>query len=147
MAATKKQNIISLGIKGIEITNQSIILPADLPPILEDFAFDMTIEYRLAPPDKVLLAALSIALIDSRNPGNIPVATLGITFAYIIDNFNDIFPSTNKQSEVPQELTEIVNSISISTCRGILFSQFRGTFLNGVVLPILDPKLLNKKSS
>jgi uncharacterized protein YbbC (DUF1343 family) len=34
----------------------------------------------------------------------------------------------------------MLNSISLSTTRGAMFSTFKGTFLHGAVLPIIDPK-------
>ena len=32
-----------------------------------------------------------------------------------------------------------LNSISISTTRGMMFSAFRGTFLHNAILPLIDP--------
>jgi len=32
-----------------------------------------------------------------------------------------------------------VNSIALSTTRGLLFAQFRGTPLHNTILPLIDP--------
>lgn len=51
----------------------------------------------------------------------------------------------NGTKNIPIHLIEILNSISISTTRGIMFSRFMGTYLGNVILPIIDPKAMSVK--
>jgi hypothetical protein len=48
--------------------------------------------------------------------------------------------------DIPQGLTDILNSISISTVRGLMFGLFRGTHLHNLILPIIDPKSITVSS-
>jgi hypothetical protein len=60
---------------------------------------------------------------------------------YEILNFVDVIKiSTDGKLDIPQALIEVLNSISISTTRGVMFSTFKGTFLHNAVLPIIDPR-------
>ncbi len=45
---------------------------------------------------------------------------------------------------IPDSLSEILNSVSISTTRGVMHSTLKGTFLNNAILPIIDTKALLK---
>lgn len=68
---------------------------------------------------------------------------------YKIINFEDvIIRRKTGELEVPENLAVLFNSISLSTTRGIMFSAFRGTFLHGAILPVVNPseiKLTNNK--
>jgi len=43
-----------------------------------------------------------------------------------------------KDINLPSEFITTINSLSLSTSRGILFMLFRGTFLHSAILPIID---------
>ena len=65
-------------------------------------------------------------------------ATIKVSFAFEIDNFEDF--KTDAGYNFPDQFITTMISISISTLRGIMYSQFRGTFLNNTLLPVIDPK-------
>lgn len=48
-------------------------------------------------------------------------------------------PQTVMQVSFPDNILVTFNSISISTMRGLMFAQFKGTFLHNAILPIIDP--------
>ena len=45
-----------------------------------------------------------------------------------------------KTIKLPGNVIAQINSVSISTTRGIMFSQFKGTFLHNAILPLIDIK-------
>jgi hypothetical protein len=45
--------------------------------------------------------------------------------------------------KLPSDIIIAMNSISISTIRGIMFSTFKGTYLHNAFLPVIDPKSFN----
>lgn len=56
-------------------------------------------------------------------------------------NFNEVIHADAEGIvTLPQDLADILNSISISTTRGLMFSAFKETFLHNAFLPIIDPK-------
>ena len=48
-----------------------------------------------------------------------------------------------KELKLPSDIIIAMNSISISTIRGIMFSTFKGTYLHNAFLPVIDPKAFN----
>lgn len=91
------------------------------------------------PNEKGLLASVSIGVVDSAT--QFDAASLEVTIAYRIENYDEVV-TTDKENKtlLPTPFIDVINSISLSTCRGILFSQFRGTYLHNLVMPIVDPK-------
>jgi hypothetical protein len=66
---------------------------------------------------------------------------LSVSCIFEIANFEDVIKlEADGKVNIPQSLIETFNIISISTTRGVMFSTFKGTFLHGAVLPIIDPK-------
>lgn len=51
----------------------------------------------------------------------------------------DKLVSEPEDKGLPKEFITTLNSISISTSRGVLFALFRGTPLHSVILPIVNP--------
>ena len=49
----------------------------------------------------------------------------------------------DKEVKLPSDIIIAINSISISTIRGIMFSTFKGTYLHNAFLPVIDPKAFN----
>jgi hypothetical protein len=61
---------------------------------------------------------------------------------FFIENFSEIITTkADNTFVIPDNLLIVLNSISLSTTRGILWSSFRGTPLHTALLPIVDPKL------
>jgi hypothetical protein len=41
---------------------------------------------------------------------------------------------------IPDPIVETLNILTIGTARGIMFSEFKGTWLHSNFLPVIDPK-------
>ena len=68
------------------------------------------------------------------------LAKIRVSFVYEFNSFEGFTTGSPGVYNFPQEFMVAINSISISTLRGIMFSLFRGTFLHKAVLPVVDPK-------
>ena len=57
------------------------------------------------------------------------------------------FPSSSekKKIDIPENFIITINSVALSTTRGLMFSLFKGTFLQGAILPLLDPSQYKKE--
>jgi hypothetical protein len=72
---------------------------------------------------------------------NYLLGSLAISCIYNIVNFDEIIKiDPSGRIDIPQPLIEILNSFSISTARGVMFTSFKGTFLHNAFLPIIDPR-------
>lgn len=53
-----------------------------------------------------------------------------------------------QQIQLPDEFMLLLNTVVIGTARGVMFSEFRGTFLHQTILPVIDPtQLENTKTA
>lgn len=128
-----------LQLKAIELLNGSINLPSIPNLQLSNFNFNINLESKADSTNKLVFVIVSVE-IRSEDQNHI-LGSLSISCIYNIVNFEQIIKiEPSGKLEIPQPLTEILNSISISTARGVMFSTFKGTFLHNAFLPIIDPK-------
>lgn len=134
-----KEFNVELQIKAIELLNSSIELPANPNKPMTNFNFNIGIENRVDVTNKLIFVIVHIEV--KNEDQSIVLGNLSVSCIFKIVNFSDIIKiEIDGKVNIPQKLVETLNSISISTTRGVMFSTFRGTFLHGAVLPIIDPK-------
>ncbi|HUZ59239.1 MAG TPA: hypothetical protein VMU83_10690 [Hanamia sp.] len=85
---------------------------------------------------------LAVVFVQSKiNKLNEPtkiLAEITIAIGFVIEDFKEVFPmNENGKHIIPSEVENLLKSMSISTLRGIMFSEFRGTLLHKAVLPII----------
>jgi hypothetical protein len=88
--------------------------------------------------------------LNALDPNETPLGVeieYGIEFHFYVENFKDF----TRQSEegvmqVDAALGATLLGMAYSTARGIVFERTRGTFFEGVILPVIDPfELLMEK--
>ncbi len=102
---------------------------------LGDFVFEISLGQE-ADFDKNIIAARTLLVIKN-NEKSFEYASLTTKCYY---RFNDlsVFLDNKKVLNIPDNYRDRISSISISTSRGILFSQLNPTYLKKLVLPIVD---------
>ena len=68
----------------------------------------------------------------------------GLEFHFHVENLEAFIEERNGKKKVSSVLGNTLISIAYSTARGIVIERTQGTFLNGIILPIIDPKELLK---
>lgn len=64
----------------------------------------------------------------------------GIEFHFSVENFRDFIKEEEDGSvKLNADLGATLLGMAYSTARGIVFERTRGTFFDGVILPVLDP--------
>ena len=142
--ATKASNDfnVEMQIKAIELLNSSLQLPAVPNITVTTFNFNISIESKADASNNLIYVIVHIEI--KNDDHSLVLGALSVSCIYEIANFEDIIKiEENGRLEMPAQLIEMLNSISISTTRGVMFSTFKGTFLHGAVLPIIDPKQLH----
>jgi len=77
---------------------------------------------------------------------------LGVSGNFVMDfsihvaNFEDLVEEGENKNTVHSLLGNTLMGIVYSTARGIILERTRGTFLNGIILPVINPNDLIKKS-
>ena len=130
---------VDLQLKSIELLKGSISLPSVPEVSLTNFNFNISLESKADATNKFLFVIVSVE-IRSEDQNHI-LGSLAVSCIYSIVNFDDVVKiEVDGKLDIPQPLVEILNSISISTTRGVMFSTFKGTFLHNAFLPIIDPR-------
>jgi hypothetical protein len=76
---------------------------------------------------------------------NNQVGYLETSCIFEVENFNDYLSSENDNNvKFPDTFINEINSMAISTTRGIMFSEFKGTFLHKAVLPVFQTEQLQR---
>lgn len=133
---------ISFKFRNIDILEFSFVHPKQLMPDNANFRFETQIEHKVNLDEKIILVISSFSIFCEDL--NEKVGNAVISCVYRIENIED-YVNEKKVFELPEQLLTMFNSISISTCRGVLFTLFRGTPLHTVILPIVNPTDLNKQ--
>lgn len=137
-----EQNNISFRLKNIELI-QSNLSAVNVSITSETlFKFNINIEH-LVNLNENAIAIKPIVEIFMGEQNNKTI--LGGLSANLIFEFENL-PNFVIENEVklPTDIINSINSISISTVRGIMFSTFKGTYLHNAFLPIIDPKSFNR---
>lgn len=132
-----KKNIPGVHIKGIELLNSSINLP-NLPAIaLSNFIFSVNMESKIDATAKLIFVVVTVEIgAEEYDP---ILGSLAISCIYSISKFDDVIKlNPENKLEIPQPLVEFLNTISVATARGVMYSTFKGTFLHNAYLPMVD---------
>jgi len=130
-----EQNV-TFAVVGIELLEFSIksydkVIPENTP-----YKYNINIDHRFNINQKNMFVIASVEIFGGNEEAEL--CTAKVSCIYNIDNLPDFVKE--KKVELPEQFIITINSISLSTVRGVLFTLFRGTHLHNLILPILDPK-------
>jgi len=138
----KEEQIFNFQIKGIEILETSIKEPKT--PINSNtvFGFDIKVEQRFNIEKKlgIITCIININNENTANLGHIKASCL-----FHIENIDKFIDKEKNTVTLPEKIVIMLNSVAISTVRGLMYGIFRGTFLNGAILPIVNPEGFKKQ--
>lgn len=131
-------------LRGVELHELIINKPqANVAPT-SNFNFEIHVEANVDSNKNIVINTTRVKI-----KGDKPDIILGsITCACIfsVANFADVVTMREDNlGEINEAFAETLNSISISTTRGVMFSELKGTFLHYAFLPIIDVKALQKQ--
>ncbi|MBV6440738.1 MAG: hypothetical protein DYG98_12775 [Haliscomenobacteraceae bacterium CHB4] len=130
------ENSIAFGIKGIEVVNTVIKAPAEAGTVSK-FNFEMQFRAIANPKEKVVTIFSDVVIKDEER--NVQIGQYSALFHYGVDDLDNLIVGNgHNQIEIPQPLLTTLLGISVSTLRGMMFEAFRGTFLHGGILPVVD---------
>jgi preprotein translocase subunit SecB len=144
MKNTKKDQQITFQIKGIELLDLKLNQPKQPLPLQTTFHFNINLEQRISPENKLVIVVTTIEILHKDKETRLASITGSCTFE--ISNFDEFNLEGSQEVSFPNNILVTFNSVSISTLRGLMFSQFKGTFLHNAILPIIDPTSLKKNN-
>ncbi|MBK9509968.1 MAG: hypothetical protein IPO04_11140 [Cytophagaceae bacterium] len=135
---------INFQIKGIEALEFNITEPKVKIESENTFGFELLLEHNID-LEKNSVAVECYIKIGSENNAT-QFAALKTVCIYEIPDLNSHAISTKDNIKLPDSLVVSLNSVTISTVRGVAFTLFRGTYLHNAILPIIDPSVLTPTS-
>jgi hypothetical protein len=131
---------IDFQIKGIELLNTCLNEPLRILSDSTSFQFDINLEHKVNLENKLVIVVTTV-IVNLENKEQL-LGQVTTSCIYEIAQMDELYNKETKELKLPDDFVVTLNSISLSTTRGLMFSFFRGTYLHNAVLPIIDPKSL-----
>ncbi len=132
----KKKNVM-YSLKGFELLDVMIVYPENPLPQNSKFKFTVNLEHRTNLEKKLVFVITTITIIYEEKSSKL--GSIKTSCIFNIDNIEE-FTSVKKEKliDFPDAFINSLNSISISTTRGVMYSKFSGTFLQSAILPLIN---------
>ncbi|MBK8516086.1 MAG: hypothetical protein IPL55_07290 [Saprospiraceae bacterium] len=133
----EKSKQIGFQIKAIELIDSSFTSLNKPRSENPNFQFEINLEHRISQENHIIVVICSInVFMDSKEN---MIGTLKASCVYQVESLSSYFDKKKKVFNLPDQFINTINSISISTTRGIMFTMFKGTNLHNAILPIVNP--------
>lgn len=141
MTTTDTNKEYSFTLKRINLLEKSLRFTSPISKG-EEFAFNISLQVAGTPDAKESVHIMGVDINRKKDGEKLGSIQLGCTFS--IQNFEEYVSDGNNIGALPQDLLYLLNTVVIGTMRGVMFSEFRGTFLSNAYLPVLDPRGFEK---
>lgn len=128
-------------IESINVLSFSFIEKAPTLIKKESLYFNLTTEHKSDVEASALLVKCTIEILSDE--ANEILAQITIVIHYHAPFLGELVNEKTKEVELPFMLGAAINGITISTTRGIFYSKLQGSQYEGVILPIVDPKIMS----
>ena len=129
-----EQSTVNIKLHGIEIFEKALLRTSVKDN--EIFTFEVSAQ-AFNDPAKELVVIFTRVVI-SKQDGVEKIGTITVGVGFHVEGFSTVFKK-NEMGElvIPPDLEMQLRSIAISTTRGVMFSEFRGTQLHKAFLPVI----------
>lgn len=127
---------ISFRLKNIEFLQSSLAAIDHSISIDTIFKFNINIEHSVSIKENCIAIKPIIEIFTEEN--DFILGKLSSSLLFEFENLASYV--VDREVKLPIDIIVSMNSISISTIRGIMFSTFKGTYLHNAFLPVIDPK-------
>ena len=140
---TSTGNAFGIKLRGIELLNVSLIRLEHSSKNLSTFLYNVRIVQDIDKNKKLVFIIVHVDIHSTEEKKD--VGSLSVSHIYELANFEEVVTILDEHNfKLSESVNDILNSISISTTRGVMFSTFKGTLLHNAILPIVNPKHLDK---
>ena len=133
----------SFALKRIALLEKNLSLKASINKT-EEFTFEVALQINEKPDVSESLHIMTVKIARKGEKENIGSLTLAFTFT--IPNFQEYVQIIEGKQSLPEDLTNLLNTVVVGTIRGVMFSEFRGTVLANAYLPVLDARKFVKNN-
>lgn len=132
-----EQQGVHIKIQTIELLSKSMSQrPASFEDVPSEFSFDIHANTSLNPKGKLIITVVDVTIREKDNEQHFAHFKVGLGFE--IGNFESVIVQKDHSIyDIPSDLDVLVKTVAISTTRGIIFSELRGTYLYNAILPVI----------
>ena len=145
MKNSETEQMVSFRIKDIELLEFSLNQPLEPLKNQTIFHFNLGLEQKINPEKKTVQVILKIEI--SQQDKELRLASFSAACTFEVVNLEEYIDKKTSQVNLPENILISFNSITISTVRGIMYSQFKGTFLQNAILPVIDTAALMRSNT
>lgn len=127
-----------IGISEFSYRNPLSSLPENIP-----FRVNVEIKHKVNLRTEIIDAINDFIFLINGNKE--PLAKVEISCRFHIESMKKHVNESGR-FEISDQLADLINYTSLSTCRGILFSLFRGTAIDSFILPMINSEEIIKTS-
>lgn len=141
----REKEFVEFRIRSADIIEASLNPQKGKSPKNPVFNFNIRLEHKINFEQKVILVDCEIQVTDAKNEiaGNFKAGCV-----FDVTNLEGYKSKENSSKvDLPSDFVTTINSITISTVRGMMLVFFRGTYLHNAILPIIDPKSFTAEST
>lgn len=114
---------------------------------IEKYFFDLQFQIKVLAENKIVIPIVSIKIRGEENEKK-ELASIEIACLFEVIDFEKFILMNDKGVYIiPPILESAITPIAISTSRGVMYSEFRGTHLNNAILPVIMMNSLKKNES
>ena len=134
----QKEENFTFSIKGIEVLDFNLIVPTDDINKIKTYKFNINAEQKINLENKLIFDVISVDILNEDTESKL--GSIKVSVIYELNNIEKFIDKNNQTVKLHSELVAHLNDISISTTRGVMFSQFKGTHLHNAFLPVINIK-------
>lgn len=138
----KVEKKISFQIKGIELVDFKLNQLSKPLPEQTMFHFNINLEQRINNENKLVIVVATVEILNEDK--TVQLASIKGSCIFEVINLDELMVEGTNQVSFPDSAVITLNSITLSTVRGLMFGQFKGTHLHNAILPIIDPTAFTK---
>lgn len=127
---------IEYQIKGIEILEFNITEQREKLGSNITYGFGFNLNHTLDIDTNTISVICTLKISDADD--NLHLGGITVACIFELTDFEPYVKRAPLKVNFPEHFLQSINSITLSTVRGISFSHFKGTFLHHAILPIVD---------
>lgn len=139
MIQPEKIHIISINIFKANLETQEAYLDHPVKPASFSFDFGNQIAHNFEDGRSRIRLFFHLAALNEADEKLGVEVEYGIEFHFQVETFQDFVKAKEEVPQINLDFVATLLGMAFSTARGIIFERTRGTFFEGIVLPVIDP--------
>jgi hypothetical protein len=144
----EKITLLNIAVVSATLENNNAYSASDLADLKLAFQYQLDPGINLSTRRAQILADFDIRAFRNLEEPSVIQSQYKISFVFHVDNLPELVTiEENILKYLNEELLASLLNIAYSTSRGILYTRFLGTVLDGIILPVISTADLSKQSN